>query len=152
DDYLRMVEDVYSAFDRPAITTDIIVGFPGESNREFEQTMEIVDRVRFIYIHAFSFSPRPGTAAARWTGDFVRGPVVNERIGILNNRAAANSLEFRRGFVGEEVKVLVERATPSPQPSPRSTGERESGRATDAKSFGGEENLIHHGRSERYFD
>src|SRR5439155_12579287 len=76
DDFLRMIEQVHNAFDRPAITTDIIVGFPGESEDEFAQTLDVVDRVRFIHTHAFSFSPRPGTAAARWGDDCVRGPGV----------------------------------------------------------------------------
>ena len=64
DDFLRMAEQVKEAFDRPAITTDIIVGFPGESAEEFERTVEVAERVGFIHIHAFSYSPRPKTAAS----------------------------------------------------------------------------------------
>src|SRR5581483_9345929 len=78
DDFLRMIERVHEKFDRPAITTDIIVGFPGETHEEFSRTLQVVDQARFIHTHAFSFSPRPGTAAARWSDDFVHGPVVNE--------------------------------------------------------------------------
>jgi tRNA A37 methylthiotransferase MiaB len=85
----------------------------------------VVDRVRFIHTHAFSFSPRPGTAAARWGDDFVRGPAVNERIEVLNERARQHSLEFRQQFLGEVVEVLVER------------------QETDES--------VRHGRSERYF-
>jgi MiaB/RimO family radical SAM methylthiotransferase len=109
EDYLRMVEQLRAAFDRPALTTDIIVGFPRESEAEFERTIEVVERAGFIHVHAFSFSPRPGTAAARWTRDFVRGPVVNQRIERLRELSAAQSLEYRRGFLGEEVEVMVER-------------------------------------------
>ena len=109
EDYLRMVDQLRSGFDRPAITTDVIVGFPGETDEEFARTVELVERVGFIHVHAFSYSPRPGTAAARWTRDFVRGPLVNERIERLGALAEAQSLEFRRGFVGQEVEVLVER-------------------------------------------
>jgi threonylcarbamoyladenosine tRNA methylthiotransferase MtaB len=127
DDYLRMIDDVRRAFDRPAITTDIIVGFPGEKEEQFAHTLDIVDRVKFIHIHAFSFSPRPGTAAARWTADFIRGPVVNERIEVLNKRAAEHNYAFRRRFLGEAVEVLVERSS----------------------SAAGS---VRHGRSERYFD
>lgn len=108
DDYLRMIDAVHKAFDRPAITTDIIVGFPGETDEQFQRTLQIVDHVRFIHIHAFSFSPRPGTAAARWTSDFVRGPVVNERIRQLTARAAEYSFAFRSQFLGGTVEVLVE--------------------------------------------
>ena len=79
-DFLRMVGRVRAAFDRPALTTDVIVGFPGETDEEFARTVEVVDEAAFIHVHAFSYSPRPGTAAARWTGQYVRGPVVNDRI------------------------------------------------------------------------
>ena len=125
-DFLRMVDQVRDAFDRPAITTDIIVGFPGETDGEFARTVEVADRVKFIHIHAFSFSPRPGTAAARWKADFVHGPVVNERIECLGARAAAHSLEFRRQFVNETVELLVERQRV--------------------------QSSVRHGRCERYFD
>jgi tRNA A37 methylthiotransferase MiaB len=94
--------------------------------------VEVVDRVGFIHVHAFSYSPRPRTAAARWTKDQVRGPVVNERIDRLRELSAKQSLAFRRGFIGQTVEVLVERAS----------GEEEEG-----ESLAG----YQHGRSERYF-
>jgi threonylcarbamoyladenosine tRNA methylthiotransferase MtaB len=109
DEFLRMVDAVSDAFDRPALTTDIIVGFPGEGDAEFSRTLEVVDRARFIHVHAFSFSPRPGTAAARWTREFVRGPIVNQRIDMLHERAAQHSLAYRRRFMGEVVELMVER-------------------------------------------
>jgi threonylcarbamoyladenosine tRNA methylthiotransferase MtaB len=126
-DFLRMIDEVNANFDRPALTTDIIVGFPGESDAEFARTLEVVDQAKFIHIHAFSFSPRPGTAAARWTNDFVRGPVVNQRIAMLNARAGQYSLAFREQFIGEAVEVLVEQFEDSNSP-------------------------FRHGRCERYFD
>jgi threonylcarbamoyladenosine tRNA methylthiotransferase MtaB len=116
DDFLRMIDRVNQSFDRPALTTDIIVGFPGETEAEFERTLEVADRARFVHIHAFPYSPRPGTAAARWTGEFIRGPIVNERIETLRNRARDFSIEFRKQFLGETVEVITERdrpATPS---------------------------------------
>jgi threonylcarbamoyladenosine tRNA methylthiotransferase MtaB len=129
DDFVRMVEQVYATFDRPALTTDVIAGFPGESDAEFEHTIEVVDAARFIHVHAFSFSPRPGTAAARWSSDFVRGPVVNQRIDALRARASKHNFEFRKTFVGEEVELLVERASDEDGLSAR----------------------VRHGRCERYF-
>ena len=54
DDFLRMLDLVKSGFDRPALTTDVIVGFPGETDEEFERTVEVVDRAHFIHVHAFS--------------------------------------------------------------------------------------------------
>jgi MiaB/RimO family radical SAM methylthiotransferase len=108
DDFLRMVDRVNDAFDRPALTTDVIVGFPGETDAEFQRTVEVVEHARFIHVHAFSFSPRPGTAAARWTRDFVRGPVVNERIELLTQRARVHDYAFRQQALGETVELLVE--------------------------------------------
>lgn len=111
DDFLRLVELVGEAFDRPALTTDIICGFPGETDAEFAQTLDVVDRARFIHIHAFTFSPRQGTAAARWRVGLVPPAVANARIHELRRRAAGASLAYRRGFVGQTVEVLVERDT-----------------------------------------
>ena len=108
-DFLRMTDQVRAAFDRPALTTDIIVGFPGETDDEFARTLEVVDAAGFIHVHAFGFSPRPGTAAARWTRQFVHGGVVRRRIETLRQRAGEHSLRFRRQFVGEIVQLLIER-------------------------------------------
>jgi threonylcarbamoyladenosine tRNA methylthiotransferase MtaB len=131
-DFLRMLDQVRAAFDRPALTTDVIVGFPGETDAEFDRTLEVVDAAGFIHVHAFSYSPRPGTAAARWQNDFVHGPIVNDRINRLRARAAAHSLAFRQQFVGETVELLIERDKPEESTS--------DGMPT-----------LRHGRSQRYF-
>ncbi|MDP9175530.1 MAG: MiaB/RimO family radical SAM methylthiotransferase [Planctomycetota bacterium] len=131
DDFLHMVDRVRGGFDRPALTTDIIVGFPGETDEEFGQTIEVATRAGFIHIHAFPFSPRPGTAAARWEEDFVRGPIVGHRIKQLGELADHCSLGFRRSFVGQTVELLVERENPKHEQSGANS---------------------RHGRCERYFD
>jgi threonylcarbamoyladenosine tRNA methylthiotransferase MtaB len=128
EDFSRLIDRLYGAFDRPALTTDIIVGFPGETEDAFAQTLDIVQQAKFIHIHAFPFSPRPGTAAARWTSDFVRGPVVGERIDLLRSRAAECSFAMRTTFVNQMVQLLVEDQTPQAGGAAR------------------------HGRCERYFD
>ena len=128
DEFLQMVDRVNAAFDRPALTTDIIVGFPGEGDAEFGQTVEAVRRCGFIHVHAFAYSPRPGTAAARWRDQFVHGPVVNERISALGLLAEQQSYAFRSKFSGETAEVIVER------------GEEGDGPRT-----------FRHGRCERYF-
>jgi threonylcarbamoyladenosine tRNA methylthiotransferase MtaB len=127
DDFRRMIDRVYATFDRPALTTDIIAGFPGETDDDFADTLAIVDHARFIHVHAFPFSPRPGTAAARWGADFVHGSITNQRIDALRARGEAHSLAFRQTFVHQTVNLLVERDT----------------HANDS---------IRHGRCERYFD
>jgi threonylcarbamoyladenosine tRNA methylthiotransferase MtaB len=130
DDFLRLLDRIDAAFDRPALTTDIIVGFPGETDADFQQTLNVVDRARFIHMHVFPFSPRPGTAAARWEADFVRGPMVGDRIDLLRRREIEFSHAFRSSFIGESVQLLVE---------------REASRQTEFSN-------IRHGRCPRYFD
>jgi MiaB/RimO family radical SAM methylthiotransferase len=140
DDFLRMIDRVRAAFDRPALTTDVIAGFPGETDEEFARTLEVVDHAAFIHVHAFPFSARPGTAAARWVDSFVRGPAVNERIETLRRRAADHSFEFRRQFIGETVELLVEE------------GEAVNPRTEDAGDASATIVATRHGRCERYFD
>jgi threonylcarbamoyladenosine tRNA methylthiotransferase MtaB len=126
DDFLRLVERLYSAFDRPALTSDVIVGFPGESDAAFQQTVDVVNRARFIHVHAFAFSPRPGTAAARWQSEFIHGPIVGRRIDLLRRLAGAFSLDFRSTFVHQTVQLLVERERAGAfgkSPSPGTPGE-----------------------------
>ncbi|HEX4793043.1 MAG TPA: MiaB/RimO family radical SAM methylthiotransferase [Humisphaera sp.] len=132
-DFLEMVDRLGSAFDRPALTTDIVVGFPGEDDAEFEHTADVVRQAGFIHVHAFPYSPRPGTAAARWTDQFIYGPIIQERIEQLTQMADDNSLRFRQSFIGETVEVIVERDHPR--------GERADSGGT-----------LRHGRCERYFD
>ncbi len=131
-DFLEMVDAVHQAFDRPAITTDIIVGFPGETDAEFTKTLDVVNRVKFIHTHAFSYSPRPKTAAARWKKEYIHGPVVNARINTLRSRAEAHSYEYRQQFLDETVTVLVEKPSAEERDLPAMSG-------------------FQHGRCERYF-
>ena len=126
--FLDMVDRIQVAFDRPALTTDIIVGFPGEDDAEFEQTRDIARRSGFVHIHAFPYSPRPGTAAARWNDQFIHGPVISQRVAELNQLASVASKAFRDSFIGQTATVIVER------------GHVQHG----GYSF-------RHGRSERYF-
>lgn len=89
------------------ITTDLIVGFPGETDEDFEETLAFCEAIGFLRIHVFRFSPRPGTAAATLP-DRVPGPVAAERSRILRDRAAElthKAIENRLGLTRE---VLVE--------------------------------------------
>jgi tRNA-2-methylthio-N6-dimethylallyladenosine synthase len=110
DDYLKMIDAVRSAFDRPALTSDIIVAFPGETAADFAHTLDIVDRCGFIHIHAFPFSPRPGTPAARWKLDAATRAAAADRMTQLQQRAQAQSFSFRRQFLNCELQLLVERS------------------------------------------
>jgi threonylcarbamoyladenosine tRNA methylthiotransferase MtaB len=112
DDFLSMIERVRAAFRDPAVTTDIIVGFPGENEEDFAQTLEICRATEFCKIHIFPFSPRSGTAASRWQNEFVPSDVVRERLSVLRAVEAEMSENYLKRFIGREVRVLVE--TPKP--------------------------------------
>jgi tRNA A37 methylthiotransferase MiaB len=111
-DYDRTVRRVRASLDRPAITTDLIVGFPGETEEDFQATLGMARSAGFAGIHAFRFSPRPQTAAARWSDRFVGPRVVRERMARLSALAAELSLDYRRQFVGRNVRVIIELPDP----------------------------------------
>jgi tRNA-2-methylthio-N6-dimethylallyladenosine synthase len=91
-----------------AVSTDIIVGFPGETDEDFDMTMEVVEEARFDQAFMFIFSPRPGTAAARMTDDFVPSEVIQERFGRLVETQNRISAERNEEMVGRVVEVLSE--------------------------------------------
>ena len=91
-----------------ALTTDIIVGFPGETEDDFAQTMEVVERVGYDGAFTFLFSPRRGTAAAEITEGVVAHPVKVERMGRLVEAVQRGAHARAQRFVGRTVEVLVE--------------------------------------------
>lgn len=90
-----------------AITTDVIAGFPGESEAEFAESLDFIRQMAFAGGHAFTYSPRPGTAAARMDGQ-VRPEVRKERNAILRETFEAAALSYRRKFLGRRLSVLWE--------------------------------------------
>jgi len=113
DDFLAKVELIKSRLDRPAITTDIIVGFPGETDTDFEQTVKIAKDVGFAKMHVFAFSPRKGTAAAAMQ-DKVEAKVIKERSRILRELDTELQAKFRQQFIGKTATVLIENGTGQP--------------------------------------
>jgi tRNA-2-methylthio-N6-dimethylallyladenosine synthase len=107
--YLAWLERIRDAIPGIAVSTDIIVGFPGETEEDFAQTLDVVERARFDSAFTFQYSPRPGTRAASMP-DQVPKEVVQERFDRLVAVQERISLERSREHVGEEVEVLVEGA------------------------------------------
>jgi len=105
--FLETVEKARSMLDNPAITTDVMVGFPGETDEQFENTLRLCQRVAFSRIHVFPFSPRPGTAAASMP-DRVDKNIVKERCRRLGRLAVQLARRWAGAFVGTEVRVLFE--------------------------------------------
>ncbi len=93
-----------------AITTDIIAGFPGETEEEFAETLAFVREMEFASGHVFTYSPRPGTAAARMRGQ-VRPEVRKKRNAILREAIEETAKAYRRKFVGQTMAVLWESVT-----------------------------------------
>jgi len=107
DEFREKVNLAKSRLDRPAITTDIIVGFPGETDTDFEQTVNMAKTIGFAKMHVFSFSPRKGTAAA-YMQDTIDSKIVKERSQILRKLNIKLGLKYRRQFLGETAEVLIE--------------------------------------------
>jgi threonylcarbamoyladenosine tRNA methylthiotransferase MtaB len=112
-EYLDICRKIQQTLDRPAITTDIIVGFPGETEEDFERTLQICRLVNFAKIHVFPFSPRRGTAAADFRPS-VPAKSIRQRADTLRQLDAQLQQKFRRQFIGEKIRVIVEQ-TDSPQ-------------------------------------
>jgi len=94
-------------FDRPAITTDVIVGFPQETEEEFAQTVEFLKRIRFYDMHVFKYSKRAGTRAAAMPGQLTEAQ-KGVRSDVLLKLDHDMSVEYRKGFLGSEKDVLME--------------------------------------------
>ncbi len=106
DKYLAIVDRVRAAIPDSAITTDIIVGFPGETERDFRDTLDIVRRARFSGAFTFRYSSRPGTPAAAMDGQ-VPHDVVQDRYERLAALVQETALAANLQFAGREVEVLV---------------------------------------------
>jgi len=109
-DYLHAVARIRDSVPDVAITTDVIVGFPGETNMEFQETLEFCRRLQFARIHVFPFSPRPGTAAATMPQQ-VSAAVKKERSKQMLALAKESSKSFLQQFLGKTREVLWERCS-----------------------------------------
>ena len=107
-EYLRKIELLRSNFENASITTDVIVGFPGETEEDFEDTIRFVEKTGFFRIHVFPYSRRPGTVAAKLP-DQVPIEEKKRRVKRLEEVAARLKREFLGTQVGKTVKVLFER-------------------------------------------
>ncbi|MGN0167552.1 MAG: MiaB/RimO family radical SAM methylthiotransferase [Acetatifactor sp.] len=106
-EYYTCVEYLRRAFRNPAITTDVIVGFPGETEEEFEQTRRFLEKVHFYEMHVFKYSKRTGTVAAGMPGQ-VPEPVKTARSNELLELERRQSKEFRTTYIGQVAEVLLE--------------------------------------------
>ncbi|MCY7397924.1 MAG: MiaB/RimO family radical SAM methylthiotransferase, partial [Sphingomonas bacterium] len=106
--YLRTLDKVRAARPDIAISGDFIVGFPGETEKDFEDTLAIVDAVGYASAYSFKYSSRPGTPAASMEGA-VEAHVMDERLQRLQGRLAEHSLAFNRATIGKDLTILIDR-------------------------------------------
>jgi tRNA-2-methylthio-N6-dimethylallyladenosine synthase len=109
--YLDLVERTRELMPDAALTTDIIVGFPGETDDDFDQTLDVVAACRFDQAFTFQYSPRPGTPAAEMVDDFIDPEVVRERYHRLEELTRRHSHEAHERLVGHHHDLLVESAS-----------------------------------------
>ena len=107
-DYRRLVDRLRSARPDLALSTDIIVGFPGESDGEFEETLSLVRDVNFAEAYSFKYSPRPGTPASTMA-DQVPDDIKHERLQALQSLLRAQKTDFNLSCVGAKMPVLFEK-------------------------------------------
>ena len=108
ESYLRLLEEVRAARPDIALSGDFIVGFPGETEAEFEETLALVEEVKYAQAFSFKYSPRPGTPAATMDGQIPR-EVMDERLQRLQAALNRHQLAFNEASVGKTCEVLVER-------------------------------------------
>jgi tRNA-2-methylthio-N6-dimethylallyladenosine synthase len=137
-DYLRKVEHLKCVKPGISISTDIIVGFPGESDEDFEATLRLVNEVQFDHSFSFIYSPRPGTRAEKFE-DTTPLQVKKQRLATLQSLLNEYAMQISHSMVGSEQKVLV--SAPSKKSHKQYSGRTENNRVVN---FDGDESLIGH--------
>jgi tRNA-2-methylthio-N6-dimethylallyladenosine synthase len=107
-DYLRLIDRIRDARPEIALSTDIIVGFPGETDAEFEATVDLVKRVTFAQAYSFKYSTRPGTPAAAMNGH-ISDAVKSQRLAILQEVLSSQQTAFNRSQLRRNIPVLLEK-------------------------------------------
>ena len=104
--YQEKIERIHAAMPTAAIGADVMVGFPGETDAEFDETVRMIESLPFTYLHVFTYSPRPGTSAAA-TRDQIPVRAARKRNRILRDIAAEKKLAFMQGFIGKTVEAIT---------------------------------------------
>lgn len=107
DQFRHVVELLRNAYPEVHLTTDVIVGFPGETEEEFNKTYEFLKEIKFYKMHVFKYSPRSGTVAAKMPNQ-IDGNIKEERSNKLIELSDENEKEYNQKYIGKEVEVLLE--------------------------------------------
>lgn len=106
EDYQRIISSVRRILPEATLFTDVIVGFTGETEEQFENTRKAMEAIRFNMAYIATYSPRPGAASARWEDD-IPMLVKKKRLHVLTGELTMHSLEYNRNLIGKKLKVLV---------------------------------------------
>jgi threonylcarbamoyladenosine tRNA methylthiotransferase MtaB len=109
--YRKLILHLHEEFPDAAIGADVLVGFPGETEPRFQNTLSLLRELPVAYLHVFPFSPRPGTPAFQ-LADRIDGSTIKARCRILRELSARKRIAFARKFLGRVLEVLVERRAP----------------------------------------
>jgi threonylcarbamoyladenosine tRNA methylthiotransferase MtaB len=104
--YADKLGKLRAAMPSAAIGADVMVGFPGETDSDFEETRALIADLPFTYLHVFTYSARPGTPAASMANQ-VPGPVARERNRVLRELAQGKKLAFQRTFIGKAISTIT---------------------------------------------
>jgi threonylcarbamoyladenosine tRNA methylthiotransferase MtaB len=107
EEYKNVVRKLRGAFDDVAITTDLIVGFPGETEEEFKETVAFIEEISFSAMHIFKYSPRAGTPASKYKNQ-VKPQEKESRSKLITSIAKKNEEKFKKSFIGAQKSVLYE--------------------------------------------
>ncbi|MCR9214934.1 MAG: radical SAM protein, partial [Proteobacteria bacterium] len=108
-EYRRIIDKLRGYRPDLALSGDFIVGFPGETDQDFEDTLQLVRDVEYAQAYSFKYSPRPGTPAAALDGEMIAEEVKSERLARLQELLNKQQLAYNQTFVGKEIEVLLER-------------------------------------------
>ncbi|MAR44323.1 MAG: tRNA (N6-isopentenyl adenosine(37)-C2)-methylthiotransferase MiaB [Flavobacteriaceae bacterium] len=132
--FIQKIDMIKSIIPDVSLTTDIIVGFPGETDEDFNDTMDIVNYSEFDSIYMFQFSPRPGTAAYNMETEFIDKDIITKRFQHLKNVQTDISSRKLKRFVGTAQSILIEKV--SKKNDQIFTGKIDSGQITHIKKSG----------------
>jgi threonylcarbamoyladenosine tRNA methylthiotransferase MtaB len=105
--YSDLIARIHAVFPEAAIGADVLTGFPGETESQFRNTLDLLEGLPVGYLHVFPFSPRPGTPAATFQGQ-IQGPELRRRAQILQDLGRRKRRQFREKFLGKCLEILVE--------------------------------------------
>ena len=106
DDYLKVYEKLKKINKEIEFSSDFIIGYPGETDKDFNETLNLLEKIRFINSFSFIFSPRPGTKAA--TMKMINEDVAKERLIIIQKKLFNNQIELNKSMENNLIEVLVE--------------------------------------------